>query len=376
MDARLTEEQQRIRETAEEFIESEGGIELARRRMEGDETVVDELWGELADLDYTAITVPFDYDGFGEDMIYLTALLEVAGKYALPGPLPETAAVAVPLIDELGTEAQKDQHLPAIASGDATWSFALYDDRTESLPAAIQLEAEIGDDGFVLDGTKTLVPYGGEVDNLLVAARTRTGVGNGGISLFVVDADDVEARQLESLDRTRPMYELDFDGVALDESALVGPLHGAGGAIEEAADRYTVAVYSMLVGAADRAVDLSVEHGNEREQYGQPVGRFQAVKHRTAEMWVDMQSSRSLVYYAAWALENDEPEASRIVSSLKTYAADRLNRAFGDGMKNHGGMGFTWDHDGHIYIKQAKAFRNFLGTPEEHADAVIDARLS
>ncbi|MFP4625875.1 MAG: acyl-CoA dehydrogenase family protein [Natronomonas sp.] len=376
MDARLTQEQQRIRETAEEFIEGEGGIELARRRMDGDESVVDELWAELADLDYTAITVPFEYEGFGEDIVYLTALLEVAGKYALPGPLPETAAVAVPLIDGLGTDDQKAQYLPDIATGDAKWSFALYDDRNESLPNAIQLEAEVDDDGFRLHGTKTLVPYGGEVDRVLVAARTRDGVGNGGISLFAVDADEVEARQLESLDRTRPMYELTFDDVEVTKSALIGPLHGAGGALEDAVDRYIVSTYAMLVGAADRAVDMSVDHGNEREQYGQPVGRFQAVKHRTAEMWVDMQSSRSLVYYAAWALENEEPEASRIVSSLKTYAADRLNRAFGDGMKNHGGMGFTWDHDGHIYIKQAKAFRNFLGSPEEHADAVIDARLS
>lgn len=377
MDARLTEEQQQIRETAEEFIESNGGIEFARRRMEGESGVIDELWGELAQLDYTAITVPFEYDGFGEDMIYLAALLEIAGKYALPGPLPETAAMAVPLITELGSEEQKETYLPAIASGDQKLSVAVYDDRTESIPSSIQLSASVSSDTVELNGTKTLVPYGGEVDTVIVAARTREGTGYGGISLFLVDVDAAEANELQSLDRTRPMFELDFDSVVLDrEEALLGPLHGAGSALEDALDRYTVATTAMLVGAADRAVDLSVQHGNEREQYGQPVGRFQAVKHRIADMWVDMQGARSLVYYAAWAIENDESDAPHAVSSVKTFAADRLTRAFGDGMKNHGGMGFTWDHDGHIYLKQAKAWRNVMGSPEDHADRLIKSRLA
>ena len=378
MDARLTDEQNRIRETAEEFIESEGGIELARRRMAGDSEVIDELWADLAALDYTGITVPFDHGGFGEGMVYLTALLEVAGRYALPGPLPETAAFAVPLIDELGTDDQREAYLEAVAAGDARFSFALYDDRNESLPGAITMEATETADGYELSGTKTLVPYGGEVDHLVVAARTGDGSGWDGLSAFVVDVDDdaVEAEQLESLDRTRPMYELTLSSLEVGEDALLGPAGGAGEALQDAADRFTVAAYAMLVGAADRAVDLSVEHGKERKQYGQPVGKFQAVKHRIANMWIDAQSARSLVYYAAWAVENDEPDARRAVSAAKAFGADRLHRVFGDDVKNHGGMGFTWDHDGHLYLKQAKAWRNFLGSPEEHAERMIEERLA
>jgi alkylation response protein AidB-like acyl-CoA dehydrogenase len=378
MDARFTDEQERIRDNAKEFIEAEGGIELARRRMEGETDVVDELWAQLADLDYTAITVPVEYGGFGEGMVYLAALLEVAGTYALPGPLPETAAFAAPLIDELGSDAQCEDHLAAIADGERRFSFALYDDRNEELPAAITLEADATGGGYELSGTKTLVPYGGEVDSVIVAARTGDGEGSDGLSAFVVDVDDpaVDATQLQSLDRTRPMYDLDLDGVEVDESDRLGPEGGAGQALERAADRFTVAATAMLVGAADRAVDLSVEHGNEREQYGQPVGKFQAVKHRIAEMWIDMQSARSLVYYAAWALANDEPDAAAAVSRTTVFAADRLHRVFGDDMKNHGGMGFTWDHDGHIYLKQAKAWRNFLGSPSTHRDRAIEERLA
>jgi alkylation response protein AidB-like acyl-CoA dehydrogenase len=273
MDARLTEEHQRVQETARDFIESEGGMELARRQLNG-EDVVDRLWDELAELDYTAITVPLEHGGFGEGMVYLSALLEAAGRYALPGPLPETAAFAAPLISDLGNEEQKSAYLPAIADGNCKVSVAVYDDETEPLPESVQLRAapvETNDGtGYRLDGTKTLVPYGGDADTVIVAARTRDSQGYDGISLFLVDTahDAVDAKQLDSLDWVRPMYELTFDNLTVGPDALLGPLHGGGGPLVDAVDRYSVAAIAMLTGAADRAVELSSEYGNEREQYG------------------------------------------------------------------------------------------------------------
>jgi alkylation response protein AidB-like acyl-CoA dehydrogenase len=377
MDARLTDEQRRIQETAQEFFESNGGIEFARRQMEGDPDVVEELWSNLADLDYMALTVPPEYGGLGDGMVYLSALLEAVGQYAMPGPFPETVAFAAPLIEELGTEEQKELLLPEIADGNLRVSVALYDDRNESLPRSIQLNAEYSDEGFALTGTKTLVPYGDEVNRVVVAGRTREGADYKDISLFVVnpDADEVDVRQLDGLDRTRPVYDLELDCV-VDEDALLGSLHGAGSALERALERYTVARTAMLVGAADRAIDESVEYGNERTQYGHPIGRFQAVKHRIAEMWIDMQNARSLVYYASWALDTEQSDASRAVSATKAFAGDRLHRVFSDDIKNHGGTGFTWDYDSHIYLKQAKAWRNFFGSPEAHREQVLQARLA
>ena len=377
MRAKLTDEQERIQETARDFLESNGGIEFARREMEG-EDVVDEVWSEVTDLDYPAVTVPLDQGGLGEGMVYLAALLEATGRYAMPGPLPETAAVGAPLIDELGDDDQRERWLPAIADGDCRVTFAVYDDRNDSLPAAIDADAEVQDDGSVtLSGTKTLVPYADAADEVIVAARTRESGGYEGITVCLVDPDEdgVEATELDSLDRTRPVSELDLDTTVPPERVL-GPAHGGGSALQGALDRFTVAACAMLVGAADRAVDLSAEYGSERTQYGQPVGKFQAVKHRTADMWIDMQSARSLTYYAAWAIDADEPDATRAVSAAKSYAADRLHRVFGDDMWNHGGTGFTWDHDAHIYLKQAKAWRNFLGSPEDHRERLIEARLS
>lgn len=379
MDARLTDEQRQIRETVDDFIASSGGIEFARRRMGGDDAVIDELWNDLAELDVPALTVPLEHGGFGDGLVYLSALLEVAGRYALPGPLPETAAFAAPLIDELGTDDQRDRYLSAIADGDCRLSYALYDDAGEPLPEGIRTRADPVGNGFRLDGTKTLVPHADAVDAVVLAARTRSGSSRyDGISLFVIDptANAVERRRLESLDRTRPLYELTIDGLEVGEEALLGPLHGGGSALADAIDRFTVANCAFLVGAADRAVELSAAHGREREQYGQPIGRFQAVKHRIVDMWIDAQSARSLVYYAGWAIDNDEPDASRAASMAKAFAADRLHRVFADDIWNHGGMGFTWDHDAHIYLKAAKAWRNVLGSPEEHRERLIDARLS
>lgn len=376
MDARLTEEHQQIQETARDFLESNDGIEFARQKMEGDDEVVEEVWSEISQMDYTALTIPFDYGGLGEGMVYLSALLEELGRYAMPGPYPETMAFCVPLIDDLGNDEQKTEYFEAVADEGRKMSFALYDDRNEEVPEAIQLDADRVEDGFELNGTKTLVPYGGEVERLVVAARTQDATEYQGISTFLVDPSDpaVDAHKLESLDRTRPMYELTFDELVVDEDELLGPVHGGGEALARAIDRFTVAMCAWLVGGADRAVEESTEWGNERHQYGQPIGRFQAVKHRIAEMWMDTEHARSLTYYAAWALDTDASDAGRAVSTAKAFAGERLPRVFSDDIWNHGGQGFTWDYDAHIYLKQAKAWQNYLGSPEYHLDRVADTR--
>lgn len=373
MDARLTDEHSQVQETARDFLESNGGIEYARRAMEG-EDVIDEVWAEISALDFTAITVPIAHGGLGEGMVYLAALLESLGRYAMPGPYPETMAFGVPLLASLQNGDAQADVLSAVAAGEERLSFALYDEHDETVPEAITMQATRVDDGYELDGTKTLVPYGGSVDSLIVATRTQDATGFDGISLVLVDADRVEATELDSLDRTRPMYEVTFPSLVVDEADIIGGRHTAGAALSGAIDRFNVATSAMLVGAAEQAVDLSVEYGNEREQYGQPIGRFQAVKHRTADMWMDTQHLRSLTYYAAWAIENDEPDATHAASRAKAFAADHGPRIFTDDIWNHGGMGFTWDHDAHIYMKQAKAWENFLGGADYHYDRVADER--
>lgn len=378
MDVRLTPEQEQMQATAREFLEANGGIELARAVMDGDETeiraTIDGIWGDLTALDYTALTVPVAYDGLGDGMVHLAVLLEALGRYAMPGPYPETMAFGVPLLAELGSHAQQDAYLPAIVNGDLKLSFGLYENPDEALPDSIQMTADPTDAGYRLTGTKTLVPYAATADRVIVAARTHHDRGFGGISLFLVDPADGVLNRLAGLDRTRPVYELDCQDVVVDPEALLGPLHGGGEALRRAMDRYTVAACMMLVGAADRAVELSVEHGNERTQYGNPVGMYQAVKHRIVDMWMDVEQARVLVYYAAWAIQHDDPDAVRAVSAAKAFCGERCRRIFTDDIKNHGGMGFTWDHDTHIYLKQAKAWEPLFGDVADHLDRVAGAR--
>lgn len=375
MDFSLSDEQRQMKETVREFLENEGGVELARRQMEEDDDVVDELWDELAEMDYTALTVPVEHGGLGDGMVYLALFLEEAGRFAAPGPVPETLGFAVPLIDEIGTDEQKDAYLPAIADGDLRAGIALHDETKETPPETVTMEAEVGDDGYVLNGEKTLVPYAEDVDSLIVATKTRDEGGYGGVSLFLVDTADVETTPLETLDQTRPLYSVEFDGVEVGDEALLGSLHGGGDALRRGVDRLNVCASAALVGGADEAVERSTQHGKEREQYGHPVGRFQAVKHRITDMWMNTQGARSLVYYAAWAVENDAADAPRAVASAASFATEECTKIFGDDIFNHGGMGFTWDHDAHIFLKQARTWETFLGSPEKHRERIAESRL-
>ncbi|WP_256687689.1 acyl-CoA dehydrogenase family protein [Halococcus qingdaonensis] len=372
MDFRINDEQRQMRETAREFFEDREVLERARERIDG-EAVVDDLWADLSEMDYPALTIPLEYNGLGDDVLYLSLLLEEAGRVALPAPLPETLAFGAFVLDELGTDDQKEEFLPAIADGEQRLSFALYESGQESLPRDIQLAAAPTDEGYRLDGTKTLVPFGKQVDTIVVAARTGSGTGMDGISLFLVDAERVDSEPQDTLDRTRPTTKLHFDDFTVDESALLGTEGEAGSVLQEAMDRYTVATCAMTVGAASRAVEMSSEYGSQREQFDKPIGQFQAVKHRIADMWMATQAARSLTYYAAWALENDEEDAARAVSEAKLFCSEQLTQVFADDIHNHGGMGFTSEHDGHIYFKQAKAWETFLGTPTEHLDRIADS---
>jgi acyl-CoA dehydrogenase len=363
MDLTLTDEQELMRETLREFLQSKDGTDFARRLMDGDGSVVDELWTDLAEMDYTTVTVPVEHGGFGEGATYFSLVAEEAGRVAMPAPYPETLAFCVPLLVEAGTDAQRDRLLPAVADGDRKLSFALYDTGDRELPADVELVAEPDGDAYRLDGTKALVPYGGLVDELVVAARTPGSSGEDGIDLFLVDAADVETEHRESLDQTRPMYDVTLDGLTLEAERRLEPSRDGWSAVRAAIDRYTVARCAMLVGAMERAVDLSVDQGNTREQFGGPIGRFQAVKHRIADMWLAMRTSRSLVYYAAWALASDEPDAPRAVAEANAYCTEQAVQVFGDDVQNQGATGFTWDHDTHLYLKQAKAWENYLESP-------------
>jgi alkylation response protein AidB-like acyl-CoA dehydrogenase len=374
MDVTLTSEQRQAKEAVRGFLDDLGGSSLARRMVDGDDGVVDEVWSSVRDRDYVAVGVSDGYGGLLTSMMYRSVVLEEFGRVALPGPFPETMVFAGPLIEALGSESQKEALLPKIASGAKRVSVGLYDRREDRVADAIGMQADAVNDGFVLSGTKTHVPYAGMVDAFIIVARSGDTTGYAGLSVFVVDADLVVRRRVDSLDSTRPLYEVEFDDVLVDDDALLGSVGESGKVVRRALDQYRTGIAAMQVGGADRVVELSANYGNEREQYGHPIGRFQAVKHRIADMRMDVERARSLVYYAAWVIEVGDPDAARAVSAAKAFTSDTFLRVFGDGIKNDGGLGFTVDHDGHVFLKQAVAWRNYLGSPAVHRERIADER--
>jgi alkylation response protein AidB-like acyl-CoA dehydrogenase len=369
MDISLTDEQRQIQAAASEFFEGSETLAAARRQLDG-ERVVDEVWADLAEMEYPGMTVPEAYGGLGDGMLNLAVLLEAAGQYAVPAPLLETTAVAAPLIAACGTDAQCDRWLEPIAAGESTVTIGLYADESTEGPAPIGLEATETADGYRLDGTVSLVPFGADADRVLVPGRVGDPASD--VSLFVIDTDAVSVRERAGFDRTRPPADIVFDDHEVDASRLLGDAAGVGDAFQRAVDRYRVGATAMLVGAAEGAVDRSVAYATEREQFGNPIGRFQAVKHRIVDMWMDMQAGRSLVYYAAWALETDHPDAEGAVSRSCGFVGETSSRIFGDDVLNHGATGFTWDHDAHIFLKQAKVLESYLGTPRYHRQRAAD----
>lgn len=370
MDFTPTREQEQIRSALRDFLEAEGGIELARRQMEGDNNVIDELWSEFAKMDYTGLTVPFETGGFGEDIEYLSFVLEELGRYAVPGPFIETLAFGVPLLRKAQQTVRTQSLLERIAAGESRLSFALYEDYEQPLPDTVRLEATELGSGYSLDGTKVLVPYADSVQALLVGARR--GNQNGRLEFFLVDIEDVETRERDSLDRTRPMYEVTLSDVEVPEDNRVHEPDNGADLLAYGSARYNTAACAMLVGAAERTVDMSVEYGNTRGQFGRPIGQFQGVKHRIADMWMDVEQCRSLVYQAAWELATDSETAKVAVSTAKAHCIDTLVGVFGDDIQNHGGTGFTWEHDTHIYLKQARAWENLFGSTDDHRERVAD----
>lgn len=374
MDVTLTREQQQAKDSVRGFLDNIGGVELARRMVAGEDMVVDEVWESLREMDYPALGVPEEYGGLATSMVYRSVVLEEFGRVVLPGPFPETVVFGAPVIEALGSEAQKERYLSAIASGSERMTIGLYDAREDRVTDGIQMSVESVENGFVLSGEKTHVPYAGMVDSIMVVVRSENTTGFEGLSVVMVDPGEVEINRVDSLDKTRPLFEVVFDEVHVDDDAVIGSVGGAGEVVRRCLEQYRIGITAMLVGGGDRVVELSAEYGSEREQYGHPIGRFQAVKHRISDMWMDVERARSLVYYAAWAIDVDDPDTARAVSAAKAFTSDSFPGVFGAGIKNHGGLGFTADHDGHIYLKQAVAWQSYLGTPAVHRERIAEAR--
>jgi alkylation response protein AidB-like acyl-CoA dehydrogenase len=373
MDFAFSEEQEMLRRSARDFLAKECGPKVVRKMMEGADAHDPDLWKKMAGLGWTALGIPEQYGGVGS-FLDLIVVLEEGGRALLPGPFFATMGLAVPALIEAGTEAQKKEVLGAIAEGKARATLAFTEPSGRWDAAGVTLIAKPAAGGWRLDGVKLFVPDAAGADYTVVAARTR-GDGEEGISLFLVKGlpKGMSVNPLQTLDMTRRWNEIRFDGVELGAEALMGAPDKAWPALKRTLEWATAALCAEMVGGAQKVLESSTDYAKTRHQFGKPIGIYQAVSHKLADMLVLSESGRSATYYAAWTVEADAPDRSIAASMAKAYVSDAYRMVAGDGIQVHGGIGFTWEHDMHLYFKRAKASEVTLGDATYHRELVAQS---
>jgi alkylation response protein AidB-like acyl-CoA dehydrogenase len=373
MDFAFSEEQEMLRSSARTLLAKASPSAVVRKLMETADAYDADLWKKVAEQGWTALGIPEEYGGFGT-FLDLVVVLEETGRVLLPGPFFETMGMAVPAILEAGTEAQKKEALSAIAAGDARATLAFTEPSGRWDADGITLSAQKAGDGWTLNGTKLFVPGAGVADYTVVAARTRS-TGEDGITLFLVKGRPagMTVRALATLDMTHKWYEVKFDDVQLGADALMGEPDKGWTPLRRALDWATAGICAEMVGGAQKVLEDSVEYAKTRQQFGKPIGIYQAVSHKLADMLLEVESAKSVTYYAAWTVDADAPDRALACSIAKAYTSDAYRHATGSGIQVHGGIGFTWEHDMHLYFKRAKASEVTLGDPTFHRELVAEA---
>jgi alkylation response protein AidB-like acyl-CoA dehydrogenase len=365
----FTEEQELLRSEVGQWLDANCPMEEVRRISEGEEGFSREQWEQVAELGWLGLTIPEAHGGVGLGWVDLVVLLEETGRSLFPSPLLSTT-VAAAAIREAGSEAQQAHWLPGIADGSRIGTLALQENADRPDVGSIRLEGTPDGDGYVLRGEKLFVPDAAAATLYVVAFRA--GPEPEAVDLAVVerDAPGVSAVDFPGMDLTKRLGQLALDGVRIPGDAVLGEPGAASAALPRVLDRATAAVTAEMIGAAEGALALTVSYAQERIQFGSPIGRYQAVKHPLAEMHVDVESFKSLLYYAAWCLDESPEEAPRYVSMAKAYASESFARIGIDAVQIHGAVGYTWEFDAHLYLKRSKWARPMYGDADFHYDRV------
>ena len=359
MEFGLSESQQFLKDNARKFFAGECPMSEVRRIMETDTAYDAALWTKMVEQGYTGIIFPEEYGGVGLGKVELILLMEEAGRALLPGPLFSTVALAGSVLDAVATPEQKKRYLAPICAGEARSTVAILEAGASWNLADVHIASANGK----LTGEKLFVPDAVVADFIIVVARD---------GVFVVDAKapGLVIQPMEAMDPTRKLYSVRLNDTPAEK---IGDTGGLARALDVAA----AALVAEMVGGMQRTLDITVEYAKTRKQFGKPIGMFQAVQHQCADMYLETESARSAAYYAAWALEENAPDAAVAVSIAKMYASDAARTVGNRGIQIHGGMGFTWENDLHLYYRRAKASETAFGDSTFHreriARLVIDA---
>jgi len=362
----LTDEQQAIKSTAHDFLASRFKSERIREIADSDDGFDEAGWKEMAELGWAGLALPEEWGGQGLGAVDLAVLFEEMGYALAPSPLLSNTVAGLALTFA-GSDEQRERWLRPLAAGELRGAPALLDAGTAAVPLEFELEAEADGDGLVLNGEKTLVMDAASADFFLVATA------DGRRHIVERGADGVTVKPEESIDLTRRLFSVKLDGVK------VAPENTLPGGPEDylpVFHRACVAIAAESTGLAQRALEMSVAYAKDRQQFGRPIGAYQAVSHRCAQMLLETENSRSAVYGAAWAADA-EPESLPLAASMaKAYASDAGWRVPDMAIQVHGGIGFTWEHDLHFFLKRGRANAASFGDAKWHRERVADAVLA
>ncbi len=366
MNFSFTEEQEELRKSIKRFLEDKCSISTVRTLMETEDGFDKDVWTQMGtQLGLQGIAIPEEYGGSGFSYVELLVIFEELGRTLACVPFFSTVGLAVSTLLTCDDEDAKKEYLSQIASGEKVATLAISEDSGRFDSEGISLSAKKDGDKYVLSGHKSFVVDGTTADFILVVAKS-----DKGISLFAVDsgANGLSKESLATMDQTRKQARLEFNNT---EARLIGKEGQAWKNIEKALDLAAVCLTAEQVGGAQVCLDTSVEYAKNRIQFGRPIGSFQAIKHKCADMLLQVESARSAAYYAAWAAQEDSDELPVVSSLAKAFCSEAFFHCAAENIQIHGGIGFTWEHDAHLYFKRAKSSELMLGDPSYHRELML-----
>jgi alkylation response protein AidB-like acyl-CoA dehydrogenase len=369
MDFSFTPDQTLLKNAARAFLDEHCKPATVRLLWDDPRGESEAMWKEMAQLGWLGLALPEEHGGSGLGMVESAILLEELGRAAYPGPYWPTMLVA-DAIAEAGSDAQKQRWLPAIAAGGARAAVTWLDGDLDWNPESTATRAEKVGNGWQLTGTKRYVAWSHVASVLLVPARTPEG-----LSFFLVDpaASGISASPVMHMDPGTRVAHLTLERVPVRAEDVLGAPGSAGPRLARMLRRGGAGAAAEMLGCARRCLDMAVGYAKVREQFGQPIGSFQAIRHKCAEMLLETENTHSAVYYAAWALDAGAEDAASAASIAKAYAGDASRKVCGEAIQVHGGIGFTWEYDLHMYFKRAKALEAQYGDAEYHREVVLAA---
>jgi len=365
MDLSFDEGQELFKRSARKFCETYCDKTVVAELEVSETGFSPKLWQGMAELGWMGVVLPSDYGGMESSLLDLAVLFEEVGRAAMPSPFLETVMVTLSIL-EAGNEAQKSDLLPKIASGERVCTVAIEEPAVNYDLRMISARAEKKGDHYVLSGVKRFVPYATVADLFVVAARTSGVPGDeGGLTLFIVEKGAEGMRSLPMKTMTGKQFDVEFNGVCVTLDSVLGKVDGALPLLEKVQTTATALQCAAMVGGAQKEVEMTAEYTKVRQQFDRPIGSFQAVQHREADMYIDVNGARIATYRAIWCL-SEGMQAEREVSVAKYFTSRACQRIAYAAQHLHGGIGITMEYDLHFYYRMAKAFELRFGTQAQH----------